>query len=199
MIKELLEKLMKEKFEDVFQPISDEEGEQRQYYDEDELADYFMAAPLNYSVNLYGDYVGPLHSVIANELIEQLPDEVLHKLYVARIKGVDEKDFEYDEKEIHQWAKEAWKKKKKVKESFEDVFKPTPRDEIEKRIEGLSKDDMEETIWDYLVTLHDVDLQKLYFSTCIEESPLDYVLARKIIECADEDLSRELYKKAINQ
>lgn len=105
---ELLEKLMAEEFEDLFQPASEEELEERDYYDEDELAEYFMNIPRETLVELYVDYVGMLWHDAVRNLIEELPDVVLHKLYM-KIK--DQKDYPINTKEIFQWAKEEHKKK----------------------------------------------------------------------------------------
>lgn len=107
MIDKLIEKLVEE-FEDVFKPASEEELEGREYYDEDELAEFLINVPLEKLSALYWDYVGPLHYKIAREIIEEMPDAVLHKLYM-KIK--DQRDFEIDLDEIEQWTKEEGKKK----------------------------------------------------------------------------------------
>lgn len=201
---ELLEKLMAEDFKDVFKPISSEEAERRNYYDEEELIDYLMMAPWEYLTKLYIDYVGPLNSVMSNELIEQLPDEVLHKIYVNKIKDVAEKEYEYNAKEVEGWAREEWNKRQKKKkeptesvvEDFEDVFKPASEGEVIKRVKDMEISDIHEELYEYLANMDVNRLVQLY-NVYSGKEPIEFQMTQQLLHGLPDEKLRKLFVKVM--
>jgi hypothetical protein len=78
-----------------------------------------------------------------------------------------------------------------LEQDFGDTFQPASSDEVRKRVEGATKEDLFDELFEYVLNLDDIELVR--FAGDIFEEPYHFKIAHDIMEEMSDVQARNTY------